>query len=181
MTRTLLMAMLTAAALSAAPAQAAPIDLAGFTSRTTLLDRDGSVFFDAIFDFFDAGDAAGDIWVNSFLASDPLDATLDFAGLSEILVSARAADVMPEIVQFLFEDGAAGYLVTVDVTGQGLDFTDPAAFIDAAARIRLEELGTAVIPVPAALPLLVGALAAMGAVGRRRPCLVGPARKQRST
>lgn len=173
---TKLLAVLAAATLSASIAQAAPIDLAAYDTRTVLLDGSGSVFFDGLGDLFDAGDFGGELGIDSFLVSDPLDASLDFAGLPAILSPASAADVMPEIVQFLFEDGDAGFLVTVDVTGQGLDFTDAAAFIDTDARIKLEELGTAVIPVPAALPLLVGALAALGAVRSRRQNIMGAAK-----
>lgn len=174
---TKLWAFMAAVTLSAGIAHAAPINLTAYDSRTVLLDSSGSVFFDAAFDFFDAGDVGGKLRIDSFLASDPRDASLDFVGLPTVLSPASAADVTPEIVQFLFEDGDAGFLVTVDVTGQGLDFTDAAAFIDSDARIKLEELGTAVIPVPAALPLLVGALAAVGAVGHRRRSGVGSAKQ----
>ena len=112
--------------LAIGPSQVAavPIDTSDFDSQTRLVETTGSVFFDGFADIFIASDVGSTVSVDSFLVSDPTNASLDFVDLPSILSPATAVSIMEEMVEFLFEDGNTGYLLVVDVTGQGIDFTD---------------------------------------------------------
>lgn len=157
-------------ALGATAAEAASIDISDYDNRTTLLTVEGSVFYDGLSDLFVASDGDLTISVDSFLTTDPLNAALDYSALPEILSPAAAVAVMEEVVEFLFVNGATGYLLIVDATGTGVDFTAPGFFIDADAQLTLDELSdnAAVIPLPASLPLALGGLAGLAFISLRR-------------
>ena len=157
--------------LAIGPSQVAavPIDTSDFDSQTRLVETTGSVFFDGFADIFIASDVGSTVSVDSFLVSDPTNASLDFVDLPSILSPATAVSIMEEMVEFLFEDGNTGYLLVVDVTGQGIDFTDVTSFVDTEGRITLDEL-TRVAPlsVPPTLPLLIAGVAGLALVRRAR-------------
>lgn len=157
--------------LAIGPSQVAavPIDTSDFDSQTRLVETTGSVVFDGFADIFFASDVGSTVSVDSFLVSDPTNASLDFVDLPSILSPATAVSIMEEIVEFLFEDGDVGYLLVVDVTGQGVDFTDATSFVDSDALITLDELTRAApLSVPPTLPLLMAGVAGLALVRRAR-------------
>ncbi len=157
--------------LATGPSQVAavPIDTSDFDSQTRLVETTGSVVFDGFGDIFIASDAGSTVSVDSFLVSDPTNASLDFVDLPSILSPATAVSIMEEIVEFLFEDGGVGYLLVVDVTGGGVDFTDATSFVDSDAFITLDELTRAApLSVPPTLPLLIAGVAGLALIRRAR-------------
>ena len=153
-------------------ANAAPIDTSAYDNAISLVDdTNGYVLFDGPSDFMSAEDSLGDLLVDSFIVSDPLDAVLSYDNGVDaaFVVSASAASVMEKMIQLLFEDGATGYLVTIDIGTQNFDFTDSNSDFDTSATVRLEKLTTvSTIPLPASLPLILAGFGGLVAVRRFR-------------
>lgn len=154
--------------LCGAMAQAATIDTSAYGARVTVLDAGGTVFYDAASPFFETRGDGGGLALDTFDLNDPGQAALDADMIGRILTGADQIAVATEMVQFLFVDGATGYLVTVDATGAGVDFSDADALIDTVAQVRLEQLTTAQVPVPAALPLLLAGIGGLAGLRCRR-------------
>jgi hypothetical protein len=159
-------------ALTGAAANASTIDTSGYdTSTAVLTNESGFVFYDGFGDFFDAFDFGGQVTVTSaFFVSSPLTSSSFVpAAPAPIVGNLTQISVATEVVEFLFEDSGLGFLVTVDVTGQGLDFTDPLGFVATDAFISLTELSNApAIPLPAGLPLLLTGLGGMVVLRRKK-------------
>ena len=161
--------------LGALTAEAGGINPAdfGFVLPGTLIEgTNGIVEFDPDLDFIAAG--VGLLEFETFV-SDPDDAFFDF-DLGTIshddATSTITSSIMAEVMEFFFDAGSEGYLVTIDVTGQGLDFTDtdPFNIFSTDAEVSLVEFGkpAAVVPLPAGLPLMLAGLGAFAVVSRRR-------------
>lgn len=159
-----------ALAVCGSAAFAAPIDTTGYTV-TNLESAAGFAYYDVSVDIFTATDLGGLMAVDSDAPISNASATLSYAGLGPILGPAIESSIMTESAQFLFADGATRYLVTVDATGSGADFTDadPFAFYDVDADITLDRLDLiADVPLPASLPLVVIGMAGFAMVTRRK-------------
>lgn len=143
----------------------------GYNSSTVLYDNaSGSVSYtgpDSLFgEFFDGG--LGSIFnVTSLDLDDNTSASFSFNGLASPISGATEITVSTEYVAFFFENASNGFLVNIDVSGQGLDFTDSFADINTDAQVSLTEFSPEVIPLPATLPLILAGLGGLALMGRR--------------
>jgi hypothetical protein len=148
---------------------AAPIDTTGYTV-TNLESLSGNAYYDVFLNLFTAGDLGAVINLLSDAPITNASATLDYTGLGPILGPAIMSDILAETAEFLFEDGATRYLLTIDATGAGGDFTDINSFAlsDVDAQIMLDRLDLIRdVPLPASLPRILGGVGAFGLM--RRP------------
>lgn len=177
--------------LASTIAGAASIDTGsyGYVNSTSILDEEeGSVFF--TLDYFDAADFGFIAYVVSDGGYDAAVTSLDYtpggAGTTISLEPATEVSVMATVIEMLFEDDMSGlgYLLVIElvddsesVFGAPDDFTfssptDPfSAYyisgfdsLEFDAKISLDELST--IPLPATLPMLLGALGLFAVVRR---------------